>query len=301
MHDDTDSSSLPGLAPRASESHKGSYGRVLVVGGSIGFTGAAILAASGVLRSGAGLVTVGVPSRVADLVPIAQPCAMTLPLPDDDGRFVAAAAEPILDFASRCDALVIGPGLGRSDDARELVRHMLAQLPCTAVFDADALVAIGDDVDRWRDAPQPVVLTPHPGEMAMLDPASDSASSQNHEARRERARAFAERTGCIVALKGHRTVVSDGTRHFVNTTGNPGMATGGTGDVLAGVIAALVGQGLAPFDAAGLGVHVHGIAGDLAAAHHGEVSMIASDLLDSLGPAFLQHAQASTSGGEGNA
>lgn len=301
MHDDTDSPTLQPLAPRAPESHKGSYGRVLVVGGSSGFTGAAILAASGALRSGAGLVTLGLPAKVAGLVPIAQPCAMTLPLPDDDGRFIAEAAASILDFASRCDALVIGPGLGRSDDTRELTRRVLAQLPCPAVFDADALVAIGDDLARWRDAPQSVVLTPHPGEMACLDRAPESASSQHHDARRERAHAFAERTGCIVALKGHRTVVSDGTRDFVNSTGNPGMATGGTGDVLAGVIAALVGQGLAPFEATRLGVHVHGIAGDLAAARHGEVSMIASDLLDSLGPAFLQHARTSTSGGEGDA
>ncbi len=294
MHDDTISERIPGLPPRARDSHKGTHGRVLVVGGSVGFTGAAILATSGALRGGAGLVTAAVPERVAGLVPIAQPCAMTLPLPDDAGRFVAAAADPILEFARGCDAVLIGPGMGRTDAARDVVRRVLAELPCPGVFDADALFAIGDDVERWRAAPHPVVLTPHPGEMNRLDP----DASREADARRERARSFAQRAKCVVTLKGHETVVSDGRHEFVNTTGNPGMATGGTGDVLGGVIAALIGQGLAPFDAARLGVHVHGIAGDLAAERHGETGMIASDLLDVLGAAFERHARTSASESE---
>lgn len=277
---------IPRLPPRAADSHKGDYGRVLIVGGARGFTGAAILAATAALRAGAGLVTIGAPAAVATAVHAAQPCAMALPLPDSDGRFLATAADAIVEHLADCHAFAIGPGLGATEETAVMLDRLLPRVTIPAVIDADALNVLARRpplIDLLRgDA----VLTPHPGEMRrLLEGAAPGSTGSEREAT---ARRFADRTGATVVLKGHRTVVARGERLFVNSTGNPGMATGGSGDVLTGIITALLAQQLDPFDAAVLGVHVHGLAGDLAAARHGEVSMIASDIIACLGDAFRQ-------------
>jgi NAD(P)H-hydrate epimerase len=285
-------SPLPRLAPRAADSHKGDFGRVLVIGGSRGMAGAAALCGMAALRSGAGLVTVATPASVQATVASFSPCYMTVPLVEDDDG-VADLAN-IVDLAAareRFDAWAIGPGLGRSEGVAELVAKLYRDVPKPMVVDADGLNALAAALVRnpqALDRPAgPRLLTPHPGEFARLagKPATGSASN--------RAEAVAElcrrdSSGqMIVLLKGHETVVCDGRRFAVNRTGNPGMATGGTGDCLTGVAAALLGQRLEPWDAARLAAHVHGMAGDLAAARLGQISLVASDLLDFLPQAFL--------------
>ena len=278
---------LPDLPPRAEASHKGTFGRVLIIGGSRGMTGAACLAASAALRSGAGLVTVALPGRAAAIVPAAQPCAMTLALPEsEDGMPTPESADALLELASRCQAIVLGPGLGWTDATAELVVKLLTSIPCPAVVDADALNGLSQRIDALESACAPLVLTPHPGEMRRLAPDADIAD------REVTAKTFANRFDGALVLKGHGTVISDGERTCVNRTGNPGMATGGSGDVLSGVIGALLGQGLPAFEAAALGAHVHGHAGDLAARDHGPIGLIATDLVDRLGPAFLTYREA---------
>jgi len=279
---------VPQLEPRAPESHKGDFGKILIVAGSRGMAGAACLAAGSALRSGAGLVTVAIPEPLAPTLTAVQPCAMTLPLPPGpEGTLTAEAAEPILEFLAGCDALVLGPGMGRNPGASELVRRILVGRRCPAIVDADGLNNLSERMETLAEAPPPVVLTPHPGEMARLD---SSAAPAGGSGRERTAAIFARRWNCILVLKGHRSVVSDGTRVYVNTTGNPGMASGGTGDVLAGMIGAFLGRKIPPFEASVLATFVHGLAGDLAAREFGEVSLIATDLLDLLPLAFRRHA-----------
>jgi NAD(P)H-hydrate epimerase len=210
---------------------------------------------------------------------------MTLGLPDTAGGALShAALAPALRFSSRCRAVVVGPGLGRDADTGEFVRSFLASVEAATVVDADALYFLEGNADSLEGAPGSFVITPHPGEAARLLGFPPSAPLPW-----DRRRAVAElagRSGAVAVLKGRGTLVCDGKRIYRNATGNPGMATGGTGDVLAGVIGALLAQGLEPFDAAVLGVRAHGRAGDLAAARRGEVSLVASDLLDFLGPAL---------------
>jgi len=272
---------LPRLPPRARDSHKGDYGHVLVLGGSAGLAGAPALAGLGALRGGAGLATVGCPRGVQPVVAGFSPCLMTLGLPESrTGALSHAALAPALRFSSRCRAAAIGPGLGRERETGEFVRSFLASVESTVVVDADALNLLAGNEEILRSAHGSFVLTPHPGEAGRLLglPPSDPIPKD----RRRGALDLATATGAVVVLKGHRTLVTDGKRLFENRTGNPGMATGGTGDVLAGVIAALLAQRLDPFDAAVLGVALHGRAGDLAARRTGQVSMIATDLLDAL-------------------
>jgi NAD(P)H-hydrate epimerase len=275
---------LPALAPRPQDSNKGSFGRVLVVAGSRGMSGAAILCAGAALRAGAGLVYLATPADIGPIVAAANPCYLTAPLPEDsEGRFSGAALRPLLELAHGKDVVALGPGLGRSDDLAGLVAGLLAQVPAPLVLDADGLNALGPGADALRGRSAPTILTPHPGEFARLLGVEIGVIQAQ---RLELAVRFAAEQSVVLVLKGHGTIVTDGRRAYVNTTGNPGMATGGTGDVLTGMIAALLGQGLAPFEAAQLGVHVHGLAGDLARDELGEVSVIASDLLHYLSKAF---------------
>jgi ADP-dependent NAD(P)H-hydrate dehydratase len=270
---------IPRLAPRAPDSNKGTFGRVLVVAGSRGMSGAAILCASAALRGGAGLVRVAVPRDVLPIVAAGNPCYMTAPLPQDaEGRLDSSAANELLALARGNDVVAIGPGLGRSSAMTALLSTVLEHLQAPLVLDADGLNAFVQNPTQLR-RPAPLVLTPHPGEFSRLLNL-DIATVQAH--RRELASAFAAENGLVLLLKGHRTVVTDGKRIYENTTGNPGMATAGSGDVLTGLVAALLAQGLEPFAAAQLGAHVHGLAGDLAKADHGEVGMIASDLVERL-------------------
>lgn len=277
-------SDLPILAPRAPDSHKGDYGKVLLVGGSRGMSGAMALAGMACLRSGAGLVTLGVPDACADVVASFEPSYMTVPLPcDDRGLLSVAAQEQLATLADTATCIACGPGLGRSQRVTDLVAWMYEVLPQPIVFDADALHALSERVDRLEEPAGPRILTPHLGEFRRLV-AKDNLDRENAELF---AAQFANNRRAVIVLKGHETIVTDGRRSTHNTTGNPGMATGGSGDVLTGIIAALLGQGLKPFEAARLGVYVHGLAGDLAAAQLGETSMIASDLVSHLPAAFL--------------
>jgi ADP-dependent NAD(P)H-hydrate dehydratase len=266
---------LPALPPRPADSNKGTFGRVLVISGSGGMSGAAVLCGSAALRSGAGLVRVAVPSGILPIVAAGNPCYMTAPMPEDEhGRFSDRAAESLLALAQGNSVVAMGPGFGRSPTITALVSALLTQLSMPIVLDADGLNAL--HTDRLRDRTAPLIMTPHPGEFSRLS-GLDIPTIQN--GRQEVATRFAAEHGVILVLKGQGTVVTDGKRIFVNTTGNPGMATAGSGDVLTGVIAGFLAQGLEPFAAAQLGVYIHGFAGDMARDALGEVGMMAADLL----------------------
>ncbi len=282
--DDLTASALPQLPARRADSHKGDYGRALVVGGSRGMSGAIAMAGKATLRSGAGLATLAVPRSVQDVVAAFEPSYMTRGLDDDEGQIALSAVDQVIELSRNATAVGLGPGLGRSAALTKFVARLYRDIDRTMVVDADALFALAEQPDALSNPGGPRVITPHPGEFARL-----SARPYDAEKRNESAADLARRDptkSTVVVLKGDGTIVSDGVRLSVNRTGNPGMATGGSGDVLTGVITALLCQGLAPFDAARLGVHIHGQAGDLAAEELGQVSMIASDLLDYLPQAF---------------
>jgi NAD(P)H-hydrate epimerase len=247
-------------------------------------SGAAILCGSAALRGGAGLVFVAVPEAVWSVVAGANPCYLTVPLPDNS----AEARQLVLEECGKASVVVVGPGLSQGETARDLVGAVLRLEGLPLVLDADGLnlVAAGLPRSNGLGERRPVVITPHPGEFARLI-GSDVAHVQ---AQREALAAdYARREQVTVVLKGADTVVTDGRKLYINPTGNPGMATGGTGDVLAGLIGALLGQKLDGFDAAVLGTYLHGLAGDLARNTLGEVSLIAADLLDHLPAAFVVH------------
>lgn len=274
--------------PRPADSHKGSYGHLLVVAGSVGKTGAAVLAAMGALRSGVGLVTVATPAPALSLVASARPEIMTEALPvSAAGLLTAESTEHALALAKSRDAVVLGPGLGQETATRDFVRGFAERCPLPLLVDADGLNALaaapgGAELLRGRKAP--TIVTPHPGEMARL---VGGTAAEVQRMRLETARAFSKRAGAMVVLKGYRTLVADPQgRAAVNPTGNPGMATGGTGDVLSGVIGALLARGNEAWKAAAAGVYVHGLAGDLAAARRGQDSLVAGDLLEDLSEAI---------------
>ena len=274
---------------RSRDAHKGTFGHVLVVAGSVGKSGAAILAAVGALRAGAGLVTVATPAPALPLVAAGRPEIMTEPLPvGGNGRLDRDALTRALDLAEDKDAVVLGPGLGQGAATRDFVRAFVARCKAPLLIDADGLNALAGGPLSKRAAS--TLVTPHPGEMARL------LGSQAGEVQRQRlgaARELAAQSGAVVVLKGYRTIVADsGGRAAVNPTGNPGMATGGTGDVLSGIIGALLARGRDPWVAATAGVYVHGLAGDRAADRLGEESVLAGDVIDGLPDAIrsLGHA-----------
>ena len=280
---------LPALPERPADSHKGDYGRVLVVAGSPGMAGAAYLASKGALRAGAGLVTCTCPETVWPALSAKFSCVMTAPLPAaKEGALGEAALAPLRARLAESDTLCVGPGLGRKPETTALVRALLGEVQLPTVVDADALAALAGHPGALSPLKGLGILTPHPGEMATL---LGSSVAKVQADRRAAAKAFAETHGVIVVLKGHGTVVTDGHRVAVADTGNPGMATAGTGDVLSGVIAGLLAQGMPPFEAAYLGVHLHGMAGDLAAKETGLHALIATDLLAALPAAFQRHAR----------
>jgi NAD(P)H-hydrate epimerase len=268
---------VPALPPRAPDSHKGDFGRVLLVAGSRGMSGAAVLCGSAALRGGAGLVRLAVAADILPVVAAGNPSYMTAPLPDDgQGRLAAPAEAEVLRLAAAGDVVAAGPGLGQSPAVAAVVRALLGRFAGPLVLDADALNVLAGQTEALRGRPVPPVLTPHPGEFARL---LGRKVSGDPAERRDLAVRFAAEHGVVLLLKGHGTVVTDGRRAYVNTTGNPGMATGGSGDVLTGLIAALLGQRMEPFAAAQLGAHAHGLAGDLARDELGEASLIATDLI----------------------
>lgn len=273
------------LPERSPEAHKGDAGRVLVIAGSTGKTGAAHLALCGALRGGAGLVTLAARPEVIPMALAGRPEAMSLQLPDS-GPLGLGDLGVLLDAAGQADALVIGPGISRGPETAALLRALLDGARTPSVLDADALTALAEDPALLRGLPPGVILTPHPGEMARLAKTTIDAVQA---ARIEIAAARAKEWGVTLVLKGARTVVADAeSAPTVIPTGNPGMATGGTGDVLAGLVGALLAGGLAPSVAARLGAWVHGRAGDLAVRRQGQRGLIASDLVEALGAVWVE-------------
>ena len=272
------------VAPRAADAHKGDFGRVTIVAGSRGKTGAAALAGLAALRSGAGLVTIATPASCLPLVAAGSPALMTEPLVEgDDGTIASDALERLLDLDQ--DVIACGPGLGRTEDVARFVRDLISRAAVPLVLDADAITALaGDPASLTGSEDRRLIITPHPGEMARLIGAPVEHVQAN---RMQVAADVATMHRVYVVLKGHRTIVAtpEG-KVFINPTGNAGMATGGTGDVLTGVIAAWLAQLLDAEAACRLGVFLHGTAGDLAESRYGQVPMTATDVLDLLGSAL---------------
>ncbi len=279
---------LPRLPPRPADSHKGTFGKVWIIAGSRGMSGAAMLSGLGALRGGAGLVTVAVPKAIQSLVAGYEPSYLTRGLAeDDDGHLSYAAAVELKSSLPAQTAAAFGPGVGQSPGVAELAAELYQHAPLPMVFDADGLNALArrpELLTRPADD-SPRILTPHPGEFARL---TGKSMSEVQSQRESLASEFAAKHHVVVLLKGHRTVITDGQQTHLNPTGNSGMATGGTGDVLTGLITALLAQKMEPLDAARLGAYLHGRAGDLAAAELSEPGLIASDLPRFLGPAWLE-------------
>lgn len=271
---------------RLSSANKGSCGRVSIIAGSKGMTGAAALSALGALRSGAGLVTALTPSSEQPILAVKLTEAMTVPLPHENGVISAAAADTVLENIKNADAVVFGPGLGKGRGILPLLERIVTEFTKTLIIDADGINALSANIDILNRKKCSVILTPHPGEMSRL---SGLSISEIQSARIKTAEDFADRFDVTVALKGEGTVVAArGGKTAVNPSGNCGMATGGTGDVLSGVVAALAAQGCTPYNSAVLGVYLHGLAGDIAAAEKGVHGLIASDLCGALPAAFLE-------------
>jgi NAD(P)H-hydrate epimerase len=281
------------LPPRRRDAHKGDFGRVLLIAGSRGMAGAAALCARAALRAGAGLVYLGAPESLNDILQTKVDEVITRPLPQTDAGTLSADALPLIEAHLRdCDALALGPGLSRNPATAELVRRLVRACTKPMVLDADGLNAVSEEPECLVRSAAPAVITPHPGEMARLM-GSDIPAVQVD--RLEAARTAAKRLGCVALLKGARTVIATPEGQVrICPTGNPGMASGGTGDVLTGMIAGFLGQGMSPFDAATAGAFLHGLAGDLAAASLTEVALVAGDVLDAI-PLALHQALA---GGE---
>lgn len=255
--------------------HKGNFGKLLLLCGSRGYTGAAFFAAMGALRSGAGLVFLGVPESIYGIEAVKLNEPVIFPLPDESGRLSADAVPEILTRLPQMDAVLVGPGLGQSEGTLAVVRVVLENAQCPVVVDADGINVLSAHRDLLRGRKSPTILTPHDGEFARL-------GGVIGEDRMAAAAALAEELGCTVLLKGHETCITDGTDGYLNPTGNPGMAVGGSGDVLAGVITALLGAGLPPLEAAACGAWLHGAAGDRCAAELGQYGMLPTDMLSAL-------------------
>ena len=255
--------------------HKGNFGKLLLLCGSRGYTGAAFFAAMGALRSGAGLVLLGVPESIYGIEAVKLNEPVIFPLPDAGGRLSADAVPEILTRLPQMDAVLVGPGLGQSEGTLAVVRAVLEKAECPVVVDADGINVLSAHRDLLRGRKSPTILTPHDGEFARL-------GGVMGEDRMAAAAALAEELGCVVLLKGHETCITDGTDGYINPTGNPGMAVGGSGDVLAGVITALLGAGLPPLEAAACGAWLHGAAGDRCAAELGQYGMLPTDMLSAL-------------------
>ena len=273
------------ITPRSPDTHKGDYGRVLIVAGSRGKTGAAHLAGVGALRSGAGLVTIATPGSCQAVVASLGSEYMTEPIDETDGGLDLNDVDRIVDLAR--DVMAIGPGLGQARSTKEFIRALVDRATCPVVIDADGLNAFTDDPDRLAGREgRDILITPHPGEMARL---VGMSTDEVQASRLEIARNFASAHHVYVVLKGHRTLIATpDAKVFINPTGNAGMATGGTGDVLTGMIAAWLAQLLDAEAACKLAVYLHGLAGDLAEADEGEVAMTAGDLAGHLGDAIME-------------
>jgi hydroxyethylthiazole kinase-like uncharacterized protein yjeF len=280
-------SKVPALPARPRDAHKGSLGHVLVLAGSWRYPGAAVLAARAALRAGCGLVTLGCPENARPAIASQLLCEMSVPLPDAaPGVLSRDAVSEALDLAERCQTVALGPGLSTEAPALAFARDIALLAPVATVIDADGLNAFGDRAADVARAEAPRVLTPHIGEAARLLGATTAQVLADREGS---VLELARKTQAVVVLKGAGSLVTDGARVYRNTTGNAGMATAGSGDVLTGTIASLLAQGLPAFEGAVLGVYLHGLAGDLAADELGQHGMIASDILAHLPHACLAH------------
>ena len=273
------------FSKRSKDSHKGDYGHLFLVSGSVGMTGAAALAAKAALRSGAGLVTLGIPASLNSVLEAKVTEAMTFPIEDGKKGYLSHQGfSKVSRFIKDKDIVGIGPGLGRRQETFSFVRKLTAQVKKPIVLDADGLIAFKGHLNAFKKKDQDIVITPHPGE---FDHVFGTNVKQQKSKRKSEAIAVAKRYHLIVVLKGHQTVVaSPAGKVFINTTGNPGMATGGTGDVLFGILTAFLGLGLASYQAACFAVYLHGLAGDLATKVISENSLIASDIIDFLPVTF---------------
>jgi ADP-dependent NAD(P)H-hydrate dehydratase len=277
---------IPKLKPRATDAHKGDFGKVLIIAGSVGFSGAAAIAAKSALRSGSGLVRLAIPQSILPIVAAIEPCYTTIPLAEDStGKISGKAVDTVLKAVEDNDIIAFGPGVGVSGGVKAVLENLL-RLEKRLVIDADGLNNLALLKD-WPDITKAnLILTPHPGEMKRLwEGLLRKPMPQDREAI---AVEFANTTKTVIVLKGHGTVVADTEKVYINTTGNPGMATAGAGDVLTGIITSLCGQGLDNFDASVLAVYIHGLAADLAAEEKGQVSLIATDIIDYLPSAFAE-------------
>ncbi len=270
------------LPDRPANSHKGDCGRVLAIGGSDSMAGAISLTAMAALRSGSGLVIVATPATQQPIVAGFSPCYMTVGCPDKNGHFAKEALDMLLEKCYWADVVAVGPGMGRSKALQKIMERIYSELAQPVVLDADGLNNLAESGFDFSQHEGLRILTPHPGEFRHLI----GSKSNDRQELEEKAIEFALANQVTVVLKGHCTLVTDGIEQFTNTTGNPGMATAGSGDVLTGVIASYLGAGLSSFDAARFGVEVHGRAGDLGAEKFGQASLISTDLLDLLGDAM---------------
>ncbi|UCD55844.1 MAG: NAD(P)H-hydrate dehydratase [Candidatus Omnitrophota bacterium] len=278
---------LSKIPPRKQDTHKGDFGHVFVLAGSVGMTGAAYLASQAALLAGSGIVTCGIPKSLNVIMEVKLTEAMTLPLSETRECSISLSAEKdILDFAEKIDVIAIGPGLSRHKETLALTRNLLKKINKPFVLDADGAIALTGYCDILKKRSAPTVLTPHPGEMSRLVGKDIRVIQKSRE---KIASDFAKKYKIILVLKGHQTVVANSRGDtYINRTGNSGMSTAGVGDVLTGMISSFVGQGIDPYSAAAIGVYLHGTAGDIAAKEKGQFSLIASDLLDKLPQAIKE-------------
>ncbi len=262
------------LPRRPRESHKGDCGKILLLCGSRGFTGAAALAARGALRTGAGLVYLGVPESIYAIEAVKLTEPVIFPLADADGMLSEASIPKIRELLPKMDAVLFGCGSGLGAGPEQVLLELLEHASCPLILDADGITLAAKHRMVLRGRAAPTILTPHDGEFLRLCPPNGE--------RREQTMALARELGAVLLRKGHRTLITDGTDCWENRTGNPGMATGGSGDVLAGILLSLLGQGLEPLTAAAAAAWLHGAAGDRAAARLGEYGMLPGDLVEEL-------------------
>ena len=263
------------LPDRDENAHKGDFGKILLLCGSKGYTGAAYLAAMGALRSGAGLLFLGVPESIYAIEAGKLNEAIVFPLPEEGGKLSAEAIPEILERLPKMDAVLIGCGLGQSEGTFSVVKAVLENAKCPVVVDADGINVLSTHKDILRGRKYPTILTPHDGEFRRL-------GGEIGDDRMASAEALAKELGCILLLKGHRTCITDGKKGYVNNTGNPGMAVGGSGDLLAGIIVSLLGQEIEPIQASAVGAWLHGAAGDICAGEIGQYGMLPTDMLSVL-------------------
>ena len=275
------------IPTRREDTHKGDFGHVFVLAGSRGMTGAAYLASQAAIRSGSGLVTCGIPASLNVVMEIKLTEVMTLPLPEVAGQALCfKALGKIVSFSEKTSCLAVGPGLSRNKNTEKLVREVIKKVTKPIVLDADSIISIAGKCDLLKKRKAATVLTPHPGEMARLLGKTTEYVRQN---RVKLARDFAKKYKIVLVLKGYRTIVASPKGEvYMNETGNSGMSTAGAGDVLTGMIASFIGQGIESYSAAVIGAYLHGKAGDLASREKGQFSMIAGDLLEKLPEAIRE-------------